>query len=158
MKIDSVIKILPINRSPEPGSFVLNSIKESRRINANPCQTLPKDRTRRDTYQSFYEASIIQTQKPEKNTTRKESHRPTSLMSRLPRWLNEKNPPANARDTNLIPGLGRSPGEGNGNQLQYSCPENPMDRGAWQAAVPGVSKSQTQLKPLSTAQHTGKCS
>ena len=45
--------------------------------------------------------------------------------------------------TGLIPGLGRSPGEGNGNPLQYSCLENPMDRGAWQAAVHRVSKSQT---------------
>jgi len=47
-----------------------------------------------------------------------------------------KNPPANARDTGdlgLIPGLGRSAGEGNGNLLQYACLENPMDRGAWQA-------------------------
>ena len=44
-----------------------------------------------------------------------------------------KNPPANAGDVGLIPGLGRSPGEGNGNPLQYSCLENPMDRGAWQA-------------------------
>ena len=43
----------------------------------------------------------------------------------------------------LIPGLGRSPGEGNGNPLQYSSLENPMDRGAWQATVHGVSKSQT---------------
>ena len=46
--------------------------------------------------------------------------------------------PANARDkreVGSIPGLGRSPGEGNGNPLQYSCLENPMDRGAWQAAV-----------------------
>ena len=150
MKIDSVIKILPINRSPEPGSFVLNSIKESRRINANPCQTLPKDRTRRDTYQSFYEASIIQTQKPEKNTTRKESHRPTSLMSRLPRWLNEKNPPANARDTNLIPGLGRSPGEGNGNHSSILAWRNSMDRGAWWATVHVVTKSQMQLSDWTT--------
>ena len=44
-----------------------------------------------------------------------------------------------------IPGPGRSPGEGNGNPLQYSCLENPMDRGAWQATVHGVAKSQTQL-------------
>ena len=51
-----------------------------------------------------------------------------------------KNPAANARDTDLIPWLGRSPGEGNGNPLQYSCLENPMDRGAWQAIDPGVSK------------------
>ena len=51
----------------------------------------------------------------------------------------------NAGDLGLIPGLGRSPGEGNGNPLQYSCLENPMDRGAWQATVHGVSKSRTRL-------------
>ena len=51
----------------------------------------------------------------------------------------------NARHPGSIPGLGRSPGEGNGNPLQYSCLENPMDRGAWQATVPGVAKSPTQL-------------
>ena len=44
-----------------------------------------------------------------------------------------KNPPANAGDSGSIPGLGRSPGGGNGNPLQYSCLEDPMDRGAWQA-------------------------
>ena len=44
-----------------------------------------------------------------------------------------KNPPANAGDTGLIIGLARYPGDGNGNSLQYSCLENPMDRGAWQA-------------------------
>ena len=49
------------------------------------------------------------------------------------------------RDPGSIPGLGRSPGEGNGNPLQYYCLENPMDRGAWQAAVYGVAKSWTQL-------------
>ena len=51
-----------------------------------------------------------------------------------------KNPPANAGDVGLIPGLGRSPGEGNGNPLQYSCLENRMDRGAWQATVHGIAK------------------
>ena len=54
-----------------------------------------------------------------------------------------KNPLANAgdvRDAGSIPGLGRSPGEGNGNLLQYSCLENPMDRGAWQATVHKVAK------------------
>ena len=49
----------------------------------------------------------------------------------------------NAGDPGLIPGLGRLPGEGNGNALQYSCLENSMDRGAWWATVPGVIKSQT---------------
>ena len=51
----------------------------------------------------------------------------------------------NAADLGLIPGLGRSPGEGNGNPLQYSCLENPMDRGAWWATVHGVAKSGTWL-------------
>ena len=46
----------------------------------------------------------------------------------------------------LIPFLGTAPGEGNGNPLQFSCLENPMDRGAWQAAVYGVTQSRTQLK------------
>ena len=59
-----------------------------------------------------------------------------------------KNLPANAGNTGdagLIPGLGRFPGEGNGNPFWYSCLENPMDRGAWQAIVQGSQKSQTQL-------------
>ena len=51
----------------------------------------------------------------------------------------------NARDPGLIPGLGRSPGEGNGNPLHYSCLENPIDGGAWWATVRGVTKSQTRL-------------
>ena len=51
----------------------------------------------------------------------------------------------NAGDPSLIPGSGRSPGEGNGNPLQYSCLENPVDGGAWWAAVHGVAKSRTQL-------------
>ena len=50
------------------------------------------------------------------------------------------------RDEGLIPGLGRSLGEGNGNPLQCSCLENPMDRGAWWATVRGVTKSRIQLK------------
>ena len=56
-----------------------------------------------------------------------------------------KNLPANAGDTSLIPVLGRSPGEGNGNALQFSCLENPMDRGAWWATVHGSQKCWTQL-------------
>ena len=68
-----------------------------------------------------------------------------------------KNPPANAedrRDAGSIPGLGRSPGEGNGNPFRYSCPENPMDRGAWQATVHSIAKSQAWLKQLSTPTRT----
>ena len=54
-----------------------------------------------------------------------------------------------------IPGSGRSPGEGHGNPLQYTCLENPMDRGAWRAAAHGFLKSQTRLKCLSTHRVTG---
>ena len=59
-----------------------------------------------------------------------------------------KNPPANvgdARDADSIPGLGKSPGVGSGNPLQYSCLQNSMDREAWQATAHGVAKSQTRL-------------
>ena len=76
-----------------------------------------------------------------------------------------KNPLASAgdiRDTGSIPGSGRSPGGGHGNPLQYSCLKSPMDRGARRAAVRRVTRSQTQLKQLSThihvvssLQHTG---
>ena len=66
--------------------------------------------------------------------------------------LELKNLPANAgdvRDAGSIPGPGRSPGGGRGNRHQYSCLENPMDRGAWRATVHRVSRSQTRLKQLS---------
>jgi len=60
-----------------------------------------------------------------------------------------KNLPANAgdvSDASSIPGMGRFPGGGHGNPLQYSCLENPMDRGPWWATLHGVAKSQTKLK------------
>ena len=58
----------------------------------------------------------------------------------------------NVRDTGSLLELGRSPGEGNGNPLQYSCLENPTDRGAWGSTVHGIAQSQTQLKQLSMVQ------
>ena len=58
-----------------------------------------------------------------------------------------------AGDPDSIPGLGRSPGEENGNPLQYSCLENSMERGAWWALVHGVKKSDT-TEPLNTRTHT----
>ena len=66
-----------------------------------------------------------------------------------------KNPPAMQEMYErpvLFPGSGRSPGEGNGNSLQYSCLENPRDREAWRATVLGITKSQTQLKQLNMRQ------
>ena len=68
-----------------------------------------------------------------------------------------KNLPANAGDMGSVPGSGRSPGGGNGNPLQYSYLENPMDRGAWQATVHRVPKNQTQLKQSSTHMHCIPC-
>ena len=61
-----------------------------------------------------------------------------------------KDPSANAGDSGLIPGWGRSPGEGNSNPLQYSRLENPMDGGAWQATVYGAAKSRTRLSNFTT--------
>ena len=83
--------------------------------------------------------------------------RPTSLVRSCPERVHQgnssfpggsevKNVPANAGDAGnaLIPGWGRSPGEGNDNPLQYNCLGNPLDRGAWWAAIQGVANSQTQ--------------
>ena len=61
----------------------------------------------------------------------------------LPQWLSSKESACNAGEPGFIPGLGRSPGGRHGNPLQYSCQENPGDRGAWRAMVNGVGKSQT---------------
>ena len=84
------------------------------------------------------------------------------LQSKYPPIKNElkkekKNPPANAGDAGSFAGSGRSPRPGNGNLLQYSCLENSMDRGFWQAAVYGVSKSHTQLSThVDTYTHRGR--
>ena len=77
--------------------------------------------------------------------------RPNQLF-RASSGASGKEPVCNAghlRDTGSVPGLGRSPGEGSSNPLQYSCLENPMGKGAWRATVQGVEKSQTWLKWLS---------
>ena len=74
----------------------------------------------------------------------------------LPWWLRQavgKKSACNAGDLGSIPGLGRSPGEGNSNPLLYSCLENPMDRGAWRAAVHGVTKSRTRLSDFHSQFH-----
>ena len=63
----------------------------------------------------------------------------------LPGGSAVKNPPANIGDVGSIPRLGRAPGEGNGNSLQYTCLGNPMDRETWWATLHGITKSQTQL-------------
>ena len=70
---------------------------------------------------------------------------PTPVFLGFPGGSDSKESGGNAGDLGLIPGLGRSPGEGHGNPLQYSCLENSMDSGAWWATVHGVAKSQTGL-------------
>ena len=89
----------------------------------------------------------------------KPSPRKTQLQLSSGTWvvLVVKNPPANAgdiRDGGSIPGMRRFPGGGDGNWLQYSCLENSMDRGVWQATVHMVAQSQILLKQLST--HTNQ--
>ena len=64
-----------------------------------------------------------------------------------------KNPPASAGDTDSIPGSERSPGEENGNPLQYSCLENSLDRGTRQATVHGVAESQRRLSDYTTSHY-----
>ena len=69
----------------------------------------------------------------------------TDIALRFSKWLSGKESACQTGDLGSIPGLGRSPGKGNGSPLQYSCLENPMDRKAWWATVHGVPKSQTWL-------------
>ena len=68
-----------------------------------------------------------------------------ALFTGFPLGLSGKESTCNAGEMGSIPGWGRSPGEGNGNPLQYSCLEDPMDRGAWQAIVHGVTKVRHDL-------------
>ena len=77
-------------------------------------------------------------------------------MAGLPRRFSGKESACNAGDPGLIPGSGRSPGEGNGHPLQYPCLENPMDRGAWLVIVHGIAESDTTEVTLHTHTETDK--
>ena len=74
------------------------------------------------------------------------------IDTHFPGGLEGKVSTCNVADPGSTPELGRSPEEGNGNPLQYSCLENPMDGGAWEAAVHGVTNSQTQLSDFTFKQ------
>ena len=79
-------------------------------------------------------------QKKQSGNWRRECRETASLVALPAKNPPAKNPPAKQEMQETISGSGRSPREGNGNPLQYSCLENPMDRGAWQATVHGVRK------------------
>ena len=81
---------------------------------------------------------------------------PTKSPSGFPRGLEGKASTCNAADPGLIPELGRSSGEGNRNPLQYSCLENPVDGGAWEAAVHGVAKSRIRLSDFTLKIPSGR--
>ena len=76
---------------------------------------------------------------------------PNISLTSFPGGSDGKESACDTGDVGLIPGWGRSPGEGNGNPLQYSCLENPVDRGAWWATVHGVTQNWTRLKQLSSS-------
>ena len=78
----------------------------------------------------------------------------SSFLWGFPGGSDGKESACSVEDPSSIPGSGRSPGGGDGNPLQYSCLENPMDRGAWRAAVHGLAKSQTRLSDTHTHTHT----
>ena len=95
-------------------------------------------------YVHYFKLKTINAQRHRKNFLS-----PPLLPKGLPMWEVIKNPPGNAectRDTGSIPGLGRSPGVGNGTPLQYSCLKHSMVRGAWWATFHGVAKSWTRLR------------
>ena len=81
------------------------------------------------------------------------------LLKSFPGGLDGRVSACNAGDLGSIPGSGRSPAEGNGTPLQYSCLDNPMDVGAWWAIVLGVTKSRTQLSDFSLlkSKHPERC-
>ena len=72
---------------------------------------------------------------------------------RFPGGSEVKASACHAEDLSSVPGLGRDPGEGNGNPVQYSCLENPMDRGAWWVTVHGVANSRTRLSDFTSHLH-----
>jgi len=75
----------------------------------------------------------------------------------LPRWLSDKESACNTGDMGLIPRSGRSPEEGNGNPLYYSCLGNPMDKGTWQATVRGVAKELDMTEQLINSIYISVC-
>ena len=84
---------------------------------------------------------------------KKDKYCSLSLILGFPGGSDSKESACNAGDAGSIPGSGRSPEEGNGNPFQYSCLENPMDRGTLWAIVPGVAKSWTRLSDLTLSFH-----
>ena len=121
--------------------FSLSCIGER---NGNPlqCSCLENPRDRGAWRAADYGVAQSRTQLKRLSTNYIPSYNASQVALVVKNWLANA---ADTRDVGWIPGSGRSPGEGNGNPLQYSCLENPMDRGAWQAIAYGVT-SRTRLR------------
>ena len=104
-----------------------------------------------------HHCSLVKYRRACKAATHIESTRYSCVVMGFPGGASGKEPPAeteDVRDLGSTPGSGQSPGGKHGNAVQYSCLENPMDRGAWRATVRGAAKRWTQLKQPSTHAHT----
>ena len=111
----------------------MDSITDSMDLSLSKLREIVKDR----------KACMLQSmglQRVRHNLVAEQKQETPATMRGFPGGSVVKNPPANTGDVGLIAGSGRSPGEGNGNPLQYSGLENPMNRGAWQATVHGIAK------------------
>ena len=113
----------------------------------SPCWTWPS--SRKFFTEKYHKSKLIKTEKPRASPGLVIFLHHSECWGDFPGGSVAKDPPANARDTGSIPGLGRSAGVGSDNPLQYSCLGNPEDRGAWWATVHGVARSRTRLKQLS---------
>ena len=135
------LRILTLTQSELPSTWTL-------------CSSLSQQHTRGKKREGGCQESAIRTDKPDIAPAGNLFHHKYTRW--LPRWQVAENLPASAgdaRDTGAIPGWRRAPGGGNGNALQYSCLENPTDRGAWRATAMGSQKSQT-LQNMHAHTHT----
>ena len=134
---------------PDTWSFSREQIRDGCSVNMNQKLCWPPASPFRDMTTPWYQPTPVQPQIIRLPISYGSKSTSSFFLQILARLFNRGFPggstACNARDPGLIPRSGRSPRGGNGNPLQSSCLENPMDRGAWRATVQGVTKSQTRL-------------